>query len=1007
MHRFAALAVLSAVAFVTAQSNPSFSPPADQSPDSQSRDNQSPQSQSPDEQAAAASPTYQAFLQEVGGTWVSQWCAATGTPKSIYGTGLPVQDWRDDSLAEAERHANWAVDHFRNLFGVGASTFRLAIAAPMGNTYSFTYEQYFQGLPVIGGRIDLRVHHTGAFSFLGSTAWPVPGKFNVAPAIDETNAMRIAAMALGTAPIPAQTKGRQNRLCIWGDIDAAALAPLFLAWEVPVSAVDNNGNGPVGRYYVDARTGAVLRYVNEKHACGFDHVHGATAELPGGDEPALPPAVYTVQGWTRTGLSATATPLNIPLVGVEVNVPGVGILVTDVNGQFTANLALPTAISVVLNGIHCTTVAGPSAPTVLATLQPGTPATLQFLSAAASAAQLAHTDAYYWVFTANEWVRSILGNTSQMSTLDSIGVNVNASSTCNAFFSGSPGPAGNVNFYVAGGGCNNTAYSTVIAHEWGHGLDNIYGGISNNVGDGLSEGWGDIVAMYLVNDPIIGRDFTTGGGFIRTGLNTTQYGVSTQDVHLSGESWMGFAWQFRINLVASVGATLATSISNTDVIGSIVANAQNQHDAVQQVFIADDNDANLLNGTPHYNELSAAATFHGLPYPQRQLVSIAHTPIGYTNQQLTPRVVKATVSTWVGSITSVNLVFNDGVQQTRAMVPTGLPDEYMALLPGHLAPSSMAYHIEVMHNLGAFVRLPASGENPAPVTADTVFYSEDFETNGPGWTHGFSVLADDWQVGAPQGRSGSSLGIAWSDPAAAFSGANCYGNDLGIGGSDGAYNNSETNYLRSPVINCSGRTNVRLRFARWLTCEQGIYDHAAVLVNGATVWLNPAATNTVDTAWQQIELPIPSANNNAAVQLSWTLQSDVGLNLGGWNIDSVQLVAAGTPATLVSSLTMLPEQQTQGLPINLAITTPGQQIFALVIGDTAGPLLFPGVPPIQVGGSTFTIAALSDPAGSFGTSFMAPAIPGLNGVVWYSQVATLDGLGSVVLSNPNLTLFVH
>jgi hypothetical protein len=999
MHRLAALAVLSAVTLVAAQSNPSFSPAP--SPDSTSQDvaSQDPR----DAQAAAASPTYQAFLQEVGGTWVSQWCAATGTPRSIYGTGLPVQDWRDNSLAEAQRHADWALDHFRNLFGAGASTFRLAIAAPMGNVYSFTYEQYFQGLPVIGGRIDLRVHRTGAFSFLGSTAWPVPAKFNVVPAIDETNALRAAAQALGVAPIPAQTKGRQNRLCIWGDIDAATLAPIFLAWEVPVSAVDNNGNGPVGRYYVDARTGAVLRYVNEKHDCGFDHAHGAARELPGGDEPT-PPAVYTVQGWTRTGLSATATPLNIPLVGVEVNVPGVGVLVTDVNGQFTANLALPTAVSVVLNGVHCSTIAGSSAPTVLATLQPGTPATLQFLTAAATAAQLAHTDAYYWVFTANEWVRSILGNTSFMNSLDSIGVNVNAASTCNAYFTTSPSP--NVNFFAAGGGCNNTAFSTVIAHEWGHGLDNVYGGISNNVGDGLSEGWGDIVAMYLVNDPIIGRDFTT-GGFIRTGLNTTQYGVSTQDVHLSGESWMGFAWQFRTNLVASVGAQQAIAISNTDVIGSIVANAQNQQDAVMQVFIADDNDPNVFNGTPHYNELSAAAIFHGLPYPVRQLVSIAHTPIGYTTQQLTPRTVKATVSTWVGSIASVNLVFNDGVQHTRAMVPTGVTDEYMALLPGHLAPTSMAYHIEVTHNLGAFVRLPAAGENPAPVNADTVFYSEDFETNGPGWTHGFSVLADDWQVGAPQGRSGSSLNVAWSDPASAFSGVNCYGNDLGIGGSDGAYNNSETNYLRSPVINCSGRTNVRLRFARWLTCEQGLYDHAAVLVNGVTVWLNPTATHTIDTAWQQIELPIPSANNNAAVQLSWTLQSDPGLNLGGWNIDNVQLVATGTPVPLISTLTMLPEQQTQGLPINLAISTPGQQIFALVIGDTAGPLLFPDVPPIQVGGSTFTVAALSDASGAFSTSFMAPAVPGLNGVLWYSQVATLDGLGNVVLSNPNLTLFVH
>ena len=32
-----------------------------------------------------------------------------------------------------------------------------------------------------------------------------------------------------------------------------------LAWEVPISNVDGGGQGPIGRYYVDARTGAVLR----------------------------------------------------------------------------------------------------------------------------------------------------------------------------------------------------------------------------------------------------------------------------------------------------------------------------------------------------------------------------------------------------------------------------------------------------------------------------------------------------------------------------------------------------------------------------------------------------------------------------------------------------------------------------------------------------------------------------------------------------------------------------
>src|SRR5262245_36743971 len=55
--------------------------------------------------ATPAGAQWQQFLQRAGGTWWSEWCPATGTPKAIYGSGLPLLDWRENSLAEARRHA--------------------------------------------------------------------------------------------------------------------------------------------------------------------------------------------------------------------------------------------------------------------------------------------------------------------------------------------------------------------------------------------------------------------------------------------------------------------------------------------------------------------------------------------------------------------------------------------------------------------------------------------------------------------------------------------------------------------------------------------------------------------------------------------------------------------------------------------------------------------------------------------------------------------------------------
>ena len=78
-----------------------------------------------------------------------------------------------------------------------------------------------------------------------------------------------------------------------------------------------------------------------------------------------------------------------------------------------------------------------------------------------------------------------------------------------------------------------------------------------------------------------------------------------------------------------------------------------------------------------------------------------------------------------------------------------------------------------------------------------------------------------------------------------------WGNDLGMSGWNGAYANNINNWLRSPIIDCSGQTGVHLSFQRWLTVEDGIYDQARIKVNGTQVWVNPGGTgDLIDTSWQ-------------------------------------------------------------------------------------------------------------------------------------------------------------
>ncbi|MCA8964668.1 MAG: hypothetical protein KDC48_07270, partial [Planctomycetes bacterium] len=917
---------------------------------------------------AQAREAFERFERQTQGTWIVRWNAATKTPAELYGSGAPLADWRENSLAEARRHAQLLFAQWPGLLGLGCSEFREEIGARLGRSWSLTFAQHFGGVPVLGARVDVRIHGNGRLVFLGSTAWPLPATFDVTPTIDEANAVRLGWAGARCAPndVPQPGKHRAPRLVILTD---AAARTADLAWEVPIAAVLADGSGPIGRAYVDAHSGAFLRYTNDKHECALC----ATGAGPHGDRPALPtPATYTVMGYAHDGMSPTATPNNVPLPGVRVDVPGVGTFFTDGNGQFTADLGAPAAITARLLGEHSALVTGSNAPTVPITLQPGVGATLQFASSGSSQNTLAHTTAYLWTWRVNEFLRGILGSSPQLAAADHVVPTVNINSTCNAYYAGN-----SINFYRAGGSCNNTASASVIAHEWGHGLDDQYGGISQT--NGLSEGWGDIHSLYLLDDPVIGHGFFTSGGGIRNGNNTRQYPTGNE-VHAMGESWMGFAWKLRQNLRASLGTTQALAISNDIVLGSIVANANDQQSAVREVFIAADDDGNLLNGVPHYTELVAACNAHSLPYPPITAGVLQHTSLATTTEIGTPRPVEVVATPTFGTWTQLRLHYDDGQARQRELVPTGATNGYRALLPGAAAGQTMRYHFEGQHSTGPTIRLPATGEFAYVTLGEERVYLEDFETGGPGWTHGASSGSDDWEIGAPAGLGGA----GWSDPAAAYRGSRCAGTDLGLVG-DGAYSPSSNMWLRSPPIDCTGHTGLRLRFRRWLTCDGSIADLLMIRCAGTVAWVNPFAP-TLDNGWVVYEIPVPQADNQPAVVLEFSLSSDASFEYGGWNLDDIELYHLSGNVAPPVRLAVLPEQAQQGSPITIDVQTPGFRPFGLAFSEQQGPLLLPGLPPLAIGPNYIALFTVTDASGHYTSTFNAPTPASALGLQWHSQV---------------------
>jgi hypothetical protein len=219
---------------------------------------------------------------------------------------------------------------------------------------------------------------------------------------------------------------------------------------------------------------------------------------------------------------------------------------------------------------------------------------------ASSEFDIAQTTAFYWTDFAHELAQPALGPAA----LKNVPVNTSINATCNAFWNGS-----SLNFFRAGSGCPNTAYSDVVMHEFGHGVDASNGG---TVDGGYSEGFGDSLAILGTRQPCVRRDFFGPGTCLRPATDVVLWPPPAgDDVHDVGRRYAGFVWELANQLKKANADDEAFQL----VLGAAVANPSNIPDAVRLSFVVDAPDGNPARGSPHFQALAAAADSRHIPRP--------------------------------------------------------------------------------------------------------------------------------------------------------------------------------------------------------------------------------------------------------------------------------------------------------------------------------------------------------------------------------------------------------
>ncbi len=218
-------------------------------------------------------------------------------------------------------------------------------------------------------------------------------------------------------------------------------------------------------------------------------------------------------------------------------------------------------------------------------------------------------------------------------------------------------------------------------------------------------------------------------------------------------------------------------------------------------------------------------------------------------------------------------------------IPRSAETSFRNLYRRYLFEGFLQYGLILLLIFGACIPL-----FPAKTFAEqTRQYSWNMDDD-PGWS-----AEGLWAWGSPTGDGGH-YGVG-QDPTSGYTGLNVYGYNL--------YGNYEPNlaetHLTTLPIDCTGLSQVELRFRRWLGVETSAWDHASIRIskNGSDwteIWQN-SSENTTDSSWVSQIFDISAiADGQPTVYVRWTMgQTDDSVQYCGWNIDDVEIWANSCP----------------------------------------------------------------------------------------------------------------
>ena len=807
----------------------------------------------------------------------------------VYGAAFSTGNNAVDSAEKFLRlHSGMLSSDFKQLMAIGPNGDGTHVLPVMFNeadgSYKFSlvgYTQHVNGVPVFRGDVRCLVRNEPGYPLvLVSNALRDVTDFAAAAGntIRAIAPSKISLKNVSRLPLnqfgPGALISDQEQVIWAGYEEAIAATPrLAIKFIVTGTGVFDRSSHQRMLYIVDAATNAILFQEDQVlHADINVQVNGmgtlgtaADACLPEGSK-VLPYAKLTYGATTAYANAAGA--FTIPNGASELSVTSV------VGGRwFTVNDST--------NGTIGTIVTSSSG------------GALDFMHNSANTAedQRAEVNAYIEANLVRDYLLTYAPAFPTIPT-QVFAINVQVAGTCNAFYDGA-----SINFYPSGGNCNNTAFSVVVHHDYGHHIVNRAGSGQGAYG----EGFGDVMGVVVTDESRLAVGFQTCTTGIREANNSCQYsstGCSScgSEIHACGQLLSGCVWDLRDNFIISNPSTYRSLVSSL-AINSVLLHTGTgiAADITIDFLTLDDNDGNIGNGSPHYGDINSAFTMHGLAGPPLQLISLTFPsgqpayslPNGGTDLYFNAGALSGTPAPNTGK-----LLYRVGASGSFTMIEATqvATNQYRVGIPAAVCGSTIQYYVAAEASSGFVVTNPPDApmsffSTVAAAGINTVFV-DTVETN-LGWVltaTGDTATSGLWTRGDPLGTFNGPVPVQPENDVTA-AGVNCFFTGQGTGGAlgqadvDGGFTS-----LTSPTLDASGG-EAYASYSRWYSNNQGGAPNAdtfRVMIsnNNGTTWttletVGPAGAEATG-GWINKEIKISSVIAPTATMKLRFIAEDAG-----------------------------------------------------------------------------------------------------------------------------------